>query len=336
MKPSVVLVHLGDFFIEYLNDSIEQILKFNDIQIYVVTSRIHFEKITSNVHLLCIDDIKKSDNHIEFIQSSKRNRDFRGGFWNSVVERFYVIEDVIIEHGLRDVFHFENDVMIYCDLSIMNRIMNDSNIKMAAPFDNDLRCIPSFLYFRDDEVLSLFNKYALQFENYNEMLLIAMFNKQYELIHHLPVIPPDFRGELKSKTGLTTEDGSVYYKNFEKFNSIFDAAAVGQYLGGIDRRNVKIKFIDKIFKRIFRKVPRQKTDKVVNLLSIFFEELQKAIFIKPRRFVNERALYDISLFEFTWEKDESGRSVPFMIYHKRKIKVNNLHIHSKRLSRFRS
>ena len=38
---------------------------------------------------------------------------------------------------------------------------------------------------------------------------------------------------------------SIYMitKNFKHYNAIFDAAAIGQYLGGIDPRNILILYI---------------------------------------------------------------------------------------------
>ena len=34
------------------------------------------------------------------------------------------------------------------------------------------------------------------------------------------------------------KDKNMYNDNFSEFNSIFDAAAIGQYLGGVDPRNI--------------------------------------------------------------------------------------------------
>ncbi|MCV9931276.1 hypothetical protein OIU80_03200 [Flavobacterium sp. LS1R47] len=304
MKPSVVLVHVGDVFASYINDCIEQIQKFNDCNIYLILSEKHFEMIKSKVILLSIENVKKSTNHIDFLRTSKRDDNFRDGFWKSVVERFYYIEDVIIEHNLENVFHFENDVMIYCDLEKMSRVMSQNKIKMAAPFDNDSRCIPSFVYFKGNEVLSELNRFMFQFSDYNDMELIAMFNEKYSLIEMLPVIPNDYKRELKSVSGITVRNKLKYFENFDKFKSIFDAAAIGQYLGGVDSRNVKPNIFSKLLKR-------------------------------NSKFINESAVYNVSDFNYVWEIDDLGRKIPFLTYNGKMHKISNLHIHSKQLDLFK-
>lgn len=305
MIPSVILVHIGNVFVDYIKDSIEQIQKFNDCNIYLVISKKHFDKIQSNVILVAVEDLKKSANHVAFLSTSERDNNFRDGFWKSVVERFYYIEDVIIEYNLEHVFHFENDVMIYCDLNHIQNILVENKIKMAAPFDNDARCIPSFVYFNGNEVLSKLNQFIFQFADYNDMELIAMFNEKYNLIEMLPLMPKNYDYELKSLSGLAVKSKLKYLENFDKYNSIFDAAAIGQYLGGVDSRNFKFKFFRTFFKN-------------------------------KKKFVNESAVYDVSKFDYIWETDGFRRRIPYLRYKGINIKINNLHIHSKKLSDFKS
>ena len=175
---------------------------------------------------------------------------------------------------------------------------------MAAPFDNDSRCIPSFVYFNGNEVLSKLNKFMFEFSNFNDMELIAMFNERYNLIAMLPVIPHNYDIELKSKSGLLVKDRFKYSEYFDKFNSVFDAAAIGQYLGGVDSRNLKLNFFVKFF--------------------------------KPKiKFINESAVYDVSNFDYYWETDEFERKIPYLKYKGINFKINNLHIHSKQLNLFK-
>jgi hypothetical protein len=303
VKPTVILVHIGDDFIEYLNDCIRQIQLFNNCEIILATSEQHFSHIVHNVELLALEKLNKSKNHIDFLTFSKRNVKFRGGFWNSVVERFYIIEDVMIYKNLKHVFHFENDVMLYCNLQEILKTIVNNKIMMAAPFDNDQRCIPSFVYFNGTDVLGKLNIFMAMHNDFNDMELIAMFNNKYNLILQLPVIPPSYNKSLKSKSGLTVQNPHKYYEHFDKFNSLFDAAALGQYLGGIDSRNWKINIFAKIFKGKIH-------------------------------FINESAVYNASEFNIFWELDEFGRKVPFVDYKNDKIRINNLHIHSKKLKLF--
>jgi hypothetical protein len=304
MKPVIVLVHVGNVFADYINECISQIRKFNDCSIYLVLSKQHFNLVKNEVKLIGIEDLQMSENHLNFLSSSERDPNFRDGFWKSVVERFYIIEDVIQNYKLEHVFHFENDNMVYCNLEEILLILDQNKISSAAPFDNDLRCIPSFVYFKNEEVLSKLNQFMFLYPNRNDMELIAMFNKEYNLIEMLPLIPFNYDLKLQSKSGFVVKNEERYKKNFSLFHSVFDAAAIGQYLGGIDSRNVKFNF----FKRILK-------HKV--------------------KFVNESAVYDVSKFSYYWEKDQLGRKIPYLNYRGENVKINNLHIHSKKLKDFR-
>jgi len=77
---------------------------------------------------------------------------------------------------------------------------------------------------------------------------------------------------------------------------LFDGAAIGQYLGGVDPRNQKS---------------------------------------KPG-FINESCVFNPSRFLFEWIKDDKGREIPYAIFKDCKYRINNLHIHSKNLAKFKS
>ena len=85
-----------------------------------------------------------------------------------------------------------------------------------------------------------------------------------------------------------------YNQNFGNFNCIFDAAAMGQYLGGVDKRN-------------------QDGD--------------------TRGFVNETCIVKYNNFEFFWiKKDNLYR--PHIYINLKYIPIINLHVHSKELNKF--
>ena len=82
---------------------------------------------------------------------------------------------------------------------------------------------------------------------------------------------------------------------FNKFNCIFDAAAIGQYLGGIDPRN-------------------QIGD--------------------TRGFINETCFIKYNNYTFFWIINENGLYQPHIFINNNYIKIINLHIHSKNLNKF--
>jgi hypothetical protein len=111
------------------------------------------------------------------------------------------------------------------------------------------------------------------------------------------VIPPEYRLNYPLESTSGGKGRSPWYdESFECFSGIFDAAAIGQYLGGIDRR--------------------------------FFKDS------KPG-FINETAVYDPRKLGISW-KTEGGLRRPFGNVAGREFPIFNLHIHSKALEDFLS
>ena len=90
--------------------------------------------------------------------------------------------------------------------------------------------------------------------------------------------------------------------NFKNFNSIFDGASIGQYLGGVDKKND------------------------IN---------------DTRGFINETCIVKYNNFKFQWIQ-ENNLYKPYLLYFDNisnqdiKIPIINLHIHSKELFKFMS
>jgi hypothetical protein len=295
MAHNIVLIHIGEIFYPYINECINQIKKYSNDEIFLLTSSDHFSLIKSDITLISLESLKKSKKHELFIKYNKLNNKFRDGFWRFASERFFYLEEIVIKFDLKNVFHFENDVLIYNEIQLIEHILLQNNIAAAATFDNDERCIPGYVFFSDHYLLSELTEYFLKINsNQNDMELLSNFSRINKKFKHFPVIPDFYTDNLISKNGKTSNFEYKYSEGYKLFNSIFDAAALGQFLGGVDPRNGNIK----------------------------------------SHFINESAIYQVSNFQFKWIKDDKGRNCPFAIYKGKVIKINNLHIHSKRLIDF--
>jgi hypothetical protein len=103
---------------------------------------------------------------------------------------------------------------------------------------------------------------------------------------------------LQSLSGDYAADRYFYSTAFDMFRSIFDAAAIGQYLGGID--------------------PRNTSDS------------------STIGFINESAVYDPRKLYLETGIDEKGRKCYYARSQMGLWRINNLHIHSKNLTEFAS
>lgn len=303
--PVIVFVHIGtrEREFSYLPVAIKQAHLFNPrIPIILLANESTLHRFSTegtlpdDTIMISCESVPKTEEHLRFI---KEWRHSGGLFWLYTSERFLYLHDLIAYLHLNDVFHLENDVMLYAELENLLPIFHDCYSGIAATFDNDQRCIPGFVYIpsaqNSQSLASCFCRLACH--GLNDMQIFAHFkleNSKKE-IDHLPIIMPEYaqKHELISPSGHTVRHADSYYQNIHAFASIFDAAALGQYLGGIDNGGVP-------------------------------------------GFINESCIFNPSLLNYEWQFDFSGRRVPYAIYEGVKYRINNLHIHSKQLKQFAS
>lgn len=295
---SVLFVHIGQKFPPYLQTAIDQVKRFNqDTKVYVAgNQRAHKKGKLEQIIPVEIENLQMTNHHHFFSDACKYS-----GFWKVTTERFFIIEEVMAKYNLHNVVHLESDNMLYVNLDELAPTLINYN-GIAAVFDNDIRCIPGFIFFRNVDSLQKMNEFlARNIRAYeNDMFGLALFkNSGYaDVIEHLPLVPREFVDacELVSINGDTTAYPDNYSNQIENFGSIFDGAAIGQYLGGVDP----------IFK------------------------------MKQKNYINQSCLFNPSQWNFFWEKDQEGRKVPFMEFCGHTYRINNLHIHSKNLKKFTS
>jgi hypothetical protein len=218
----LVLVHYGQNFPEYINDCVKQFKRYNPL----VDVHLLIEKpcVVPGTKVVLLGDIPKSTTHIKFNEVSQLDRDFRGGFWHAAAERFMAISDYMKHTQMRDVFHIEYDNLIYMDISNLLPVFHKHYKGIAIPTDCPGRVIPSFMYFRDDESAQHLTEFMVDNVSgfTNEMQLLKAYMYTFpERMKALPIARPPWVSD-------------EYTKHCDEFHCIFDAAALGQYIGGID------------------------------------------------------------------------------------------------------
>jgi hypothetical protein len=319
-NPSVVYVHIGDTLPEYLFDSIYQTLLINKntCKIYVIINQSNIEyfiKTVSNFNLntyfsssfdwlqyiepISIESLQELLQHDNFYQSylntisSKYNSigNFRDGFWISTTSRFFYINCFMKKYNIHHLFHIENDIMMYESFSNIFHVFfshtNYNNIWVVQ--DSPDRVVPSILYFPHSESLSQLTSFISQEHIQsnafiNDMNLLGKYNNKFTL----PISP-------------------------DQWSLIFDGAAIGQYLGGIDIRNTE---------------NNHKLSYYIN---------------NTIGFINETSIFKPNSCNFSYSTIQTDiHSVPLKLLICNKISskqissVSNIHIHSKQLYQFSS
>ncbi len=304
---SIVFIHIGKEIPYYTETAISQARSFNpNCSVILLANQEAINNLPPeyqplNITYVACESLVKSTDHEQFLRQTPLDDKWKNGFWIYTSERFLYLADLMNQYGLQNVFHLENDNMLYVDLAEILPAFKSRYQGIAATFDNDERCIAGFIYIPNSKVMNRLAKCFADHSNekINDMEIIAIFKNENsdESIDHLPIIPEEYVNEhiLVSARGHRVQNSLKYCQNIDLFNSIFDAAALGQYLGGIDPK----------------------------------------LGISRPGYINKECVFNPSLLEIEWYPDEQHRNIPCVVYPHAKYRINNLHIHSKKLKYFK-
>ena len=271
VKKHIVLVSTG-IFQKYIKENINQLLKL-EFQIHVIVDFPFLKEMDE--YKDSIELVDSNTLQTNFDEKSKLDKHFRNGFWNNASKRLFLVYEYMKMKNLKNVIHLENDVLLY---SNMNYNFDE---KIYITMDTDWRCIPGIIY------IPKYDLFTKCIENYdftqNDMINLAKFySNNKDIVKTFPIIDNSI-------------DKCIYNENFQEFNSIFDGAAIGQYLGGVDPRNIAG---------------------------------------DSTGFVNETCEIKYDKYRFKWVK-KGNDYFPFIEINDKLITINNLHIHCKKLEKFR-
>lgn len=255
---TIVLVCLGNFQ-EYIMTNIVQLIRLGHTreQIHVIISRNiepEFEPLLDFITLAYADDL---EDEFDFNNKSQLNKEFRDGFWHYTSARFFVLYAYLKFAGLTNVVHIENDVLIYYNVSVAFNDVEDSCIYM--PFDSYERNVASIMYIPNanilGQVLETYDYSKNDMHNFSKHTLSkstqsgkggnwkVSSESEGALCKSLPAVSGNFGFRALVNTlpicipipGMSEEQLWIS-KSFTTF--IFDAAALGQMVGGVDPRNI--------------------------------------------------------------------------------------------------
>ena len=257
----VVYVHIGSKPAPHLVDTIAQTRHVSPTTpIFVVLSRntTMAEAVAGqNTTVVFSDTLRPTATHKAYIDSVRRRLGKKRGFWRFATERFFVLEELMAQHGLPALLHLESDNLIFFDVQASEGALRELYPGMAAPFLNDDLCVPGVVYIGDRAVVADLNAYiarrvadeaVAQRKWYrprfltrvrmgiklHDMNLLADFRRQ-EATDRLKLLPMVPTGYAMADDRADRQDCRLPYSHgFERLQMIFDGAAFGQYLYGLD------------------------------------------------------------------------------------------------------
>ncbi|MFA7279081.1 MAG: exostosin family protein [Sterolibacterium sp.] len=172
-----------------------------------------------------IESFPASSASTQFRAQSALNRDYRNGFWYFATERFLVLADFMRHHGAEDVVHLENDVALYFDPADKIAAFR-AFADFAVPLDRN-RAIAGIVWIANSRASDRLAQHLLTQPNINDMESVGNFCVgNPDIAKPLPTIPLNYAIEK----GL---DPARYCQGIDLFGGLYDAAAIGQYIGGV-------------------------------------------------------------------------------------------------------
>jgi hypothetical protein len=184
-----------------------------------------------NLQWISIESLGKFNLSSHFLENSKADRDFRGGFWLQTANRFMLIADLMLSLDLENCLHLENDNILYFDPSSKLDVFR-KHARFSIPFDRS-RAIPGIVWYKDAKIAFELAKYMAVRSDLHDFDVIRQFcdSKTYDA-KPLPTM---------SLAYAVSKNLSIknYCDGYKQFGGVFDAAAIGQYIGGVDPRNIE-------------------------------------------------------------------------------------------------
>jgi hypothetical protein len=296
-NPPLVLFHAGNRLPAHLCILIGHIhQRFPNQQLHLLTSRDIVKQLKPEIaskltQLVDLQGLQKTQVHERIYRSGGHWINQLTEFFKAAALRLYYLYDYMVSQKFSTIIHIESDNLLFVDPKL---IVNQCSKHHAVyyPLDADRGIASVFVATSKESFLSLL-EFISNGGYRNEMEALGEFaNVHYGgSFRPLPTVPKSLIKEMNMGEGqtrrFTCTDGS-----FDGF--IYDAAAIGQYVDGVDPIHT------------YRSKPK---------------------------FVNERTILPLDTLSITWLKHES-KKYPALISNQEVTVVSNLHIHSKRLDRF--
>lgn len=274
----IVMVMLNNFQ-PYILDNIKNLIYFDNKNIDIIIDKCfenEFEGI-SNISITFVEDLIPSYDKF----TADLHKTFRNGFWQLTSYRFFVLAEYMKKYNITNIIHIENDVLV---LENLEKIEFHDSEKLLCTMDSENRCIPGMMFIPNYQILE---KCLKQYSpNMNDMQLFAKCFYLYP--NEIDTLPICY--EMKD-----SKIQDIITRNSSKYPGIFDACAIGQYLGGVD--------------------PRNKSGNTVG-------------------FVNETCIFDFSKYKFVWKMVDNHKKLFMITPNNGDIQVYNIHVHCKNLAQF--
>lgn len=290
---NIILFHSGKLP-EYLECTFKQIRLFNpEITVWFITDVEHFDNPLFDKYQINITnkDCYNSEKINKFKIFYKHPV---SSFWVITAVRLIYIEEFLKREKLTDVYLFENDVLLYYSLEELHQRFVDLYKDMAITIGGPDKCMTGFMFIHDWKPLAEMTKWFIDALKQGQNKLKEIYHM--DMVNEMTLMK-SYMTEHSDLSSIPTMPFGLFYP-ITKFNSIFDPASWGQFVGG----NVKDK---------------------------------QPGFKAEDHYIGQMLLKNPE-FTVIWKRDEQNRNIPYFKHNGNEVRINNLHIHSKELHKYMS
>jgi len=246
---NIIITQLGPKKAIYIVECIKQLLYFNNKNIYIISNTYHKNllkkhNLLNKIKFFHENDFIKDKKHITFLNRTSLDKKWFESFWLKTTERFFFVNTLAEKLKLNNIFHIETDNLIYGNLDKLTRIV-EKKFNYLFTLVNKNLSYANILYFNSYKETNNFVKFIYKNhnsfffkKNLNDMELITAFYKKYKNKRN-STFPVSTR-EILLNNKLSIKD-RTYYKNYDIFKGVFDAAPIGQIIDGLDNKIHKFK-----------------------------------------------------------------------------------------------
>lgn len=204
-------------FQEYILVCIRNLLHHGNTNIVVLTEPEFFHHFDG---LPVVLEDRAAFSAVEF--DSKLDKEFRGGFWHLTSLRLFVLHAYLKKTNTLRCVHIENDVMVYANANTVRWHPE----RMSVVYDAPTRVVPSVVWVPTPDTLGdALRDYD---GSKNDMENLARAD-----LERLPIFPDNWTLGVPP----SVPEVQAMICTYPEYDYVFDGAAIGQYLGGIDPRN---------------------------------------------------------------------------------------------------
>ena len=242
----LVFVYLGERLPSYALSSLELARRHAGLKVCLIAERraLTFSE-RPNLRLVPLEEFYDPSEFAATRGSVSYSHEFRDGFWLKTIERLFVLEQFWGSEPSDSLFHAELDQLLFRADLLVQQLNQHLDPALFLPFHNERAAVASVLVCNSPSVLRSIINFSQS---------VGEFNNEMELLARWASLNPSWTIALPTLADRWNRESRNFLNAFAKMSSpldgVVDAAQLGQWVAGIDPRNVGIedrprnKFVD--------------------------------------------------------------------------------------------